>query len=100
MENIRCEKNKIDVNESEKKTNKKNAWHNVCGIAPEELLENKETLRKYGDIIETKWDGVRKHTKASLHDRASQFSPFDALEGFDEKIIKAEAENEEMMNKK
>ncbi len=63
-----------------------NAWHNVRGVSEEELQGDPEVLRKYGDILETDWTGVRFHTQADLSVRAAQFSPFAALSGYDGEI--------------
>ena len=64
----------------------KNSWHNVRGVSEEELSGDPEVIRKYGDILDTKWDGVRKHPRANMDVRAAQFSPFAALTGYDDEI--------------
>ncbi|SKB89154.1 hypothetical protein SAMN06296386_10836 [Lachnospiraceae bacterium] len=63
-----------------------NSWHNVRGVSEEELRGDPEVIRKYGDILNTKWDGVRNHLKAKPDVRAAQFSPFAALTGYDDEI--------------
>lgn len=63
-----------------------NAWHNVRGISEEELEGDPEVEQKYGDILETNWNGVRHHTQADMSVRAAQFSPFAALTGYDGEI--------------
>ena len=63
-----------------------NSWHNVRGVSEEELRGDPEVIRKYGDILNTKWDGVRKHQRANMDVRAAQFSPFAALTGYDDEI--------------
>lgn len=63
-----------------------NSWHNVRGVSEEELRGDPEVIRKYGDILDTKWDGVRKHPRAGMDVRAAQFSPFAALTGYDDEI--------------
>ena len=63
-----------------------NSWHNVRGVSEEELRGDPEVIRKYGDILDTKWDGVRKHQRANMDVRAAQFSPFAALTGYDDEI--------------
>ena len=47
-------------------------------------------MGKYDDIINMKYKGVPNHKHMSGHDRASQFSPFAALVGYD-KIIEGRA---------
>ncbi len=63
-----------------------NSWHNVRGVSEEELSGDPEVIRKYGDILDTKWNGVRKHPRANMDVRAAQFSPFAALTGYDDEI--------------
>ena len=67
-----------------------NSWHNVRGISEEELRGDPEVIRKYGDILDTKWDGVRNHPRAKMDVRAAQFSPFAALTGYDDEIRETE----------
>ena len=43
-------------------------------------------MGKYDDIINMKYEGVPNHKHMSSHDRASQFSPFAALVGYDKVI--------------
>jgi len=43
-------------------------------------------MGKYDDIINMKYEGVPNHKHMSRHDRASQFSPFAALVGYDKVI--------------
>ena len=43
-------------------------------------------MGKYDDIIKIKYEGVPNHKHMSSHDRASQFSPFAALVGYDKVI--------------
>lgn len=43
-------------------------------------------MGKYDDIINMKYKGVPNHKHMSNHDRASQFSPFAALVGYDKVI--------------
>ncbi len=65
----------------------KNAWHNVAGITPDEMIHaEEETMRRYGDIINATRpaDPNRKH--ASINNRAAQFSPFAALTGYGQEI--------------
>lgn len=49
-------------------------------------LWNPEVPRKYGDILDVEWQGVRSHNRANSLSRAAQFSPFAALVGFDDEI--------------
>ncbi len=67
-----------------------NSWHNVRGISEEELRGDPEVIRKYGDILDTKWDGVQNHPRAKMDVRAAQFSPFAALTGYDDEIRETE----------
>ncbi len=45
-----------------------------------------ETMRKYGDILDVEWNGVRKHAHAPISLRAAMFAPFAALTGFEDEI--------------
>lgn len=49
-------------------------------------LWDPEVPKKYGDILDVKWEGVRSHRRADALSRAAQFSPFAALVGFDDEI--------------
>lgn len=49
-------------------------------------LWDSEVPKKYGDILDVKWEGVRSHKRADALSRAAQFSPFAALVGFDDEI--------------
>jgi hypothetical protein len=42
--------------------------------------------RKYDDIINHEYTGVKKHKKMTLSNRAAQFAPFVALTGYDSAI--------------
>lgn len=48
-------------------------------------MQNKKT-NKYEDIIHLPHHQSTKRKHMSMHDRAAQFSPFDALTGYDEAI--------------
>ncbi|MCR4781771.1 MAG: YolD-like family protein [Lachnospiraceae bacterium] len=43
-------------------------------------------VEKYGDILNERWDGVRRHPRADSVTRAAQFSPFAALSGYEDEI--------------
>ena len=56
----------------------------------------KEVLRKYGDIIDLPRPVSKKHMPMPAEKRCAQFSPFAALEGYEETVIQArEQYNEE-----
>lgn len=65
------------------------AWHEVKGVATEQLrYEMREAEKQYGDLLELPHhepDG-RKHPRMTLQNRAPQFSPFAALTGYEESI--------------
>ncbi len=68
-------------------------WHNVQGITEQELEGDPEVLKKYGDIIDIKWDGVRHHKKQLSDVRSAQFAPFAALSGFEDMIEETEIDH-------
>ncbi|MBO7703319.1 MAG: hypothetical protein J6S26_02645 [Solobacterium sp.] len=66
---------------------KKNAWHNVYGITPQEMKHaEEEALKRYGDIIDAPRPASPNRRKASINSRAAQFAPFAALTGFEGEI--------------
>ncbi len=55
-----------------------------------------EVLRKYGDIIDLPRPVSKKHMPMPAEKRCAQFSPFAALEGYEETVTQArEQYNEE-----
>lgn len=65
-----------------------NAWHDVRGVTSKELQDaEKETLQKYGDILDAKRPVSANHIPMSLENRAAQFAPFAALTGYDSAIM-------------
>ncbi|MEE3393221.1 MAG: hypothetical protein VZR00_01270 [Lachnospiraceae bacterium] len=60
--------------------------HQVHGISEDELKGDNKVLALYGDIIDTEWDGVRRHKRSNGPRRGAQFKPFAALTGFDDEI--------------
>lgn len=46
----------------------------------------KVNVKEYADIIEMKHPISQKHPQMSMHERAAQFAPFAALNGFEEMI--------------
>jgi hypothetical protein len=52
----------------------------------EKIKVDKETLRKYGSIINLPHHQSKMFPKMSMHDRAAQFSPFAALTGHEQTI--------------
>lgn len=49
----------------------------------------------YDDIIHLPYDGSRRHSRMSLHDRAAQFMPFMALTGYEASVTEAARLTEE-----
>ena len=65
-----------------------NAWHDVRGVTSKELQNaERETLEKYGDILDAPRPRSEKHAPMSLGNRAAQFAPFAALTGYDSAIM-------------
>lgn len=65
-----------------------NAWHDVRGVTSKELQEaERETLARYGDILDVPHPVSSNHTPMSLENRAAQFAPFAALTGYDSAIM-------------
>ncbi len=50
-------------------------------------------MGKYDDIIELEHHRSTKHPHMSIHDRAAQFAPFEALTGHKEQIAQAAEED-------
>ena len=57
----------------------------IKGIAGMELQND----HQYDDIIMLEYHGSKRHSRMSLLNRAAQFAPFAALDGYDEAIQEA-----------
>ena len=90
----RKEKKKKEKKKRKERTTKrerKNAWHNVRGIAPEEMKQAVvDAERIYGDILYLPHPVSEKHPPLSMEAKAAQFSPFSALTGYEEAILETE----------
>lgn len=68
----------------------KPAWHEVKGMTEDQFAAAaREAEEKYGDIIDLPHPLSKSHTPMPQRDRAAQFAPFAALNGFSSKIRKA-----------
>ena len=78
----------------------KNAWHHVRGVTPEELRQAaREAERLYGDIIDLPRPVSKRHPPLSMEQKAAQFSPFAALNGFEEAVDETTKAVRETMEK-
>ena len=58
-----------------------------------------KNIEEYTDIINRARPVSKKHSPMPVSQRAAQFSPFAALTGFDEEIVKTSEEEIRMMEK-